>query len=158
MDSRHWAYLRVSEGCNQNCAFCTIPSIRGKMRSKPLDKIISEAESLMASGAFELNLIGQDTTSYGMDIGEDGGLVAMLTALDGVAAGNGGGWIRLMYAYPSNFTDGFRSLAGVSGRMNPASRLGFSFDHHQAILKCVRDVDHNEPATTSFIPRTSRRG
>ncbi|MFZ9915405.1 MAG: hypothetical protein ACO3IB_08755, partial [Phycisphaerales bacterium] len=71
---RHWAYLRISEGCNQRCAFCTIPSIRGKMRSKPLDAIASEARGLMASGAFELNLIGQDTTSYGMDVGYDGGL------------------------------------------------------------------------------------
>ena len=49
---RHWAYLRISEGCNQRCAFCTIPSIRGKMRSKPLDAILSEARGLMASGAF----------------------------------------------------------------------------------------------------------
>ncbi len=102
---RHWSYLRISEGCNQNCAFCTIPSIRGKMRSKPLDRIVAEAEALMAGGAFELNLIGQDTTSYGMDIGEDRGLVGMLTALDAVAAAHGGGWIRLMYAYPTNFTD-----------------------------------------------------
>ena len=68
---RHWAYLRISEGCNQRCAFCTIPSIRGKMRSKPLDRIAAEARGLMASGAFELNLIGQDTTSYGLDIGAD---------------------------------------------------------------------------------------
>ena len=62
---RHWAYLRISEGCNQNCAFCTIPSIRGKMRSKPVEKIVAEAKKLLTSGVFELNLIGQDTTSYG---------------------------------------------------------------------------------------------
>ncbi|MDP7029600.1 MAG: 30S ribosomal protein S12 methylthiotransferase RimO [Phycisphaerales bacterium] len=102
---RHWSYLRISEGCNQNCAFCTIPSIRGKMRSKPIDRIVAEADALMASGAFELNLIGQDTTSYGLDIGEQRGLVGMLTELDAVAAAHGGGWIRLMYAYPTNFTD-----------------------------------------------------
>ncbi|MCH2139544.1 MAG: 30S ribosomal protein S12 methylthiotransferase RimO [Phycisphaerales bacterium] len=102
---RHWTYLRISEGCNQNCAFCTIPSIRGKMRSKPLDRIVNEADSLMASGAYELNLIGQDTTSWGRDIGDAGGLVGLLTALNDVAAAHGGGWIRLMYAYPTNFTD-----------------------------------------------------
>lgn len=102
---RHWSYLRISEGCNQNCAFCTIPSIRGKMRSKPLDKIVAEADAMMARGAFELNLIGQDTTSWGYDIGDESGLVGLLTALNGVAAAHGGGWIRLMYAYPSNFTD-----------------------------------------------------
>ncbi|MCX5659496.1 MAG: 30S ribosomal protein S12 methylthiotransferase RimO [Planctomycetota bacterium] len=102
---RHYAYLRISEGCNQNCAFCTIPSIRGKMRSKPVDKILAEARELMADGAFELNLIGQDTTSYGQDIGYGPGLVGMLTALNDLAAEQGGAWIRLMYAYPSCFTD-----------------------------------------------------
>ena len=105
---RHWAYLRVSEGCNQACAFCTIPSIRGKMRSKPLLAIVREARQLMADGAFELNLIGQDTTSYGYDVGYDGadeGLVGLLRSLDGVAAEFGGGWMRLMYVYPTNFTD-----------------------------------------------------
>ncbi|MBT4530447.1 MAG: 30S ribosomal protein S12 methylthiotransferase RimO [Phycisphaerae bacterium] len=101
---RHWAYLRVSEGCNQNCAFCTIPSIRGKMRSKPVEKIVAEAKQLLSSGVFELNLIGQDTTSYGEDIGYAPGLVGLLTALDSEIA-NFRGWIRLMYAYPTNFTD-----------------------------------------------------
>ncbi|MDG1137303.1 MAG: 30S ribosomal protein S12 methylthiotransferase RimO [Phycisphaerales bacterium] len=102
---RHWAYLRISEGCNQNCAFCTIPSIRGKMRSKPVEKIVEEAKQLRTSGVFELNLIGQDTTSYGYDIGYDEGLVGLLTALnDTVASTGGGGWIRLMYAYPTFFT------------------------------------------------------
>jgi ribosomal protein S12 methylthiotransferase len=102
---RHWAYLRVSEGCNQRCAFCTIPGIRGKMRSKPVDAIVAEAKGLFQDGAFELNLIGQDTTSFGMDIGYDGGLEGMLTALDAAANERGGAWLRLMYAYPSNFTD-----------------------------------------------------
>ncbi|MCP3904160.1 MAG: 30S ribosomal protein S12 methylthiotransferase RimO [Planctomycetes bacterium] len=105
---RHWAYLRVSEGCNQKCTFCTIPSIRGKMRSKPVDTIVSEARALLADGAFELNLIGQDTTSFGYDIGYDGddeGLVGLLTSLDGVAREFGGAWMRLMYVYPTHFTD-----------------------------------------------------
>jgi ribosomal protein S12 methylthiotransferase len=103
---RHYAYLRISEGCNQNCAFCTIPSIRGKMRSKPIDAIRAEARELFADGAFELNLIGQDTTSYGEDIGYTPGLVGMLETLDRTATeATGGAWLRLMYAYPSCFTD-----------------------------------------------------
>lgn len=129
---RHYAYLRISEGCNQNCAFCTIPSIRGKMRSKPIDAIVSEARELLRDGAFELLLIGQDTTSYGDDIGiglgsvgrasspsslTDGqearptgmftaGLPRLLKSLsDAVGEEIGRGWLRLMYAYPSNFTD-----------------------------------------------------
>jgi ribosomal protein S12 methylthiotransferase len=105
---RHYAYLRISEGCNQNCAFCTIPSIRGKMRSKPLDKVLVEARELLNDGAFELNLIGQDTTSYGNDIGYTGkgkGLVGLLTAMNKIAGEFGGAWVRLMYAYPSCFED-----------------------------------------------------
>ncbi len=101
---RHWSYLRVSEGCNQNCTFCTIPSIRGKMRSKSVDTIVREAKQLLSSGVFELNLIGQDTTSYGEDIGYAPGLVGLLTSLDSEIA-NFRGWVRLMYAYPNNFTD-----------------------------------------------------
>lgn len=120
---RHYAYLRISEGCNQNCAFCTIPSIRGKMRSKPLDRIAAEAEELIRDGVFELNLIGQDTTSYGDDIGAGyasdsdpwaGGLPLLLrTVNDAIAThAQGRGWARLMYAYPSNFSDGMiRALA-----------------------------------------------
>ncbi|MCA9297812.1 MAG: MiaB/RimO family radical SAM methylthiotransferase, partial [Phycisphaerales bacterium] len=109
---RHYAYLRMSEGCNQNCAFCTIPSIRGKMRSKPLDAIVREARELVLDGAFELLLIGQDTTSYGDDIGigmrDDGtgGLPDLLRSLsDTVQEASGKGWIRLMYAYPTKFDD-----------------------------------------------------
>ncbi|MDX2114556.1 MAG: 30S ribosomal protein S12 methylthiotransferase RimO [Planctomycetota bacterium] len=119
---RHYAYLRVSEGCNQNCAFCTIPSIRGKMRSKPLERIAAEAAELIRDGAFELNLIGQDTTSYGDDVGRGfnfdgrggGGLPELLRALDGVvrAEGGGHGWIRLMYAYPTTFNDAMIDAIG----------------------------------------------
>ena len=74
---RHYAYLRISEGCNQGCTFCTIPSIRGPMRSKPIEQILAEAQELAADGAVELNLIGQDTTSYGTDIGYAAGPVGL---------------------------------------------------------------------------------
>jgi ribosomal protein S12 methylthiotransferase len=100
---RHYAYLRIAEGCNQGCAFCTIPSIRGPMRSKPIERILAEARELAADGAIELNLIGQDTTSFGSDIGYEPGLAGLIRLLDrslGDVA-----WLRLMYAYPSCFTD-----------------------------------------------------
>ncbi|HZL35910.1 MAG TPA: 30S ribosomal protein S12 methylthiotransferase RimO [Tepidisphaeraceae bacterium] len=100
---RHYAYLRVSEGCNQGCAFCTIPSIRGPMRSKPVGQILAEARELAADGAVELNLIGQDTTSYGTDIGHAAGLSGLLRTLDKELKDVH--WLRLMYAYPSCFTD-----------------------------------------------------
>lgn len=114
---RHYAYLRISEGCNQNCAFCTIPSIRGKMRSKGVDPVTAEARELLQDGAFELLLIGQDTTSYGDDIGIGlgqsagsdpfrAGLPKVLKSIsDAMRQEIGKGWLRLMYAYPSNFTD-----------------------------------------------------
>lgn len=99
---RHYAYLRISEGCNQRCTFCTIPAIRGPLHCKPPEVILAEARELVADGALELNLIGQDTTSYGQDIGYApglGGLLRELNRVDGIR------WIRLLYAYPSVFTD-----------------------------------------------------
>jgi ribosomal protein S12 methylthiotransferase len=101
---RHYAYLRISEGCNQGCAFCTIPSIRGPMRSKPIEQILAEARELAADGAVEINLIGQDTTSFGSDIGYGPGLSGMLHALDKELPRDVQ-WVRLMYAYPSSFSD-----------------------------------------------------
>src|SRR5690242_19205219 len=100
---RHYAFLRMSEGCNQGCSFCTIPSIRGLMRSKPIEQILLEANELAADGAVELNLIGQDTTSYGTDIGYASGLSGLLRTLDKQLKDVH--WLRLMYAYPSCFTD-----------------------------------------------------
>ncbi len=100
---RHYAYLRIGEGCDQKCTFCTIPSIRGRMHCKPPEVVEAEARELVADGAVEISLIGQDTTSYGL--GEDpldGGLAGLLRRLDRL---DGLRWIRLMYAYPSVFTD-----------------------------------------------------
>ena len=96
---RHYAYLRISEGCDQKCTFCTIPSIRGRMHCKPPEIILAEARELVGDGAVEISLIGQDTTSYGL--GDDpltGGLAGLLRQLNTV---DGLAWIRLMYVYPS---------------------------------------------------------
>jgi len=100
---RHYAYLRISEGCNQGCTFCTIPSIRGLMRSKPIEQVLAEARELAADGAVELNLIGQDTTSYGTDINYAPGLAGLLRTLNKELKDVH--WLRLMYAYPSCFSD-----------------------------------------------------
>ena len=77
----HSAYLRVSEGCNHRCSFCTIPAIRGPYRSKPVPQILDEAQELVSSGTVELNLIGQDTTVYGRDLGMQDGLVSLLAQM-----------------------------------------------------------------------------
>ncbi len=169
---RHYAYLRVSEGCNQNCAFCTIPSIRGKMRSKPLDTITAEAKELIADGAFELHLIGQDTTSYGDDIGQGlaagGGLPAMLQAVSRAydEMGVKDGWIRLMYAYPSNFSgaciDAIAKtprvlpyidipLQHASDRMLTAMRRHTTRAHTEGLLEKLRACVPGIAIRTTFI-------
>ena len=112
---RHYAFLRMSEGCNQGCSFCTIPSIRGPMRSKPIEQILLEAKELAADGAVELNLIGQDTTSYGTDIGYAAGLSGLLKTLDRELKDVH--WLRLMYAYPSCFTDEMIKTIADCGRV-----------------------------------------
>lgn len=99
---RHYAYLRISEGCNQQCTFCTIPAIRGPMHCKPVEVVLAEARELISDGAVEINLIGQDTTSYGQDLGYQPGLAGLLREVDRL---DGAQWIRLLYAYPSVFTD-----------------------------------------------------
>jgi ribosomal protein S12 methylthiotransferase len=112
---RHYAFLRMSEGCNQGCTFCTIPSIRGLMRSKPIEQVLAEARELAADGAVELNLIGQDTTSYGSDIGYAPGLAGLLRTLNKEMKDVH--WLRLMYAYPSCFTDEMIKTLADSARV-----------------------------------------
>jgi len=99
---RHTAYLRLAEGCNAGCSYCTIPFIRGRLRSKPADLLIEEARELVADGAVELNLIAQDTTAYGSDFDDDTDLAGLLRRLDEI---DGLRWIRLMYAHPATMTD-----------------------------------------------------
>jgi ribosomal protein S12 methylthiotransferase len=99
---RHYGYVRISEGCNQKCTFCTIPSIRGPVHSKHPDALVAECRELIADGARELILIGQDTTSFGADLDFAPGLAGLLRRLD--AECDGARWIRLMYVYPSVLT------------------------------------------------------
>lgn len=100
---RHYAYVRISEGCNQQCTFCTIPSIRGPLRSKTREELAAECREMIADGARELILIGQDTTGYGADRGDPAGLAGLLRYLDRVC--EGADWLRLMYTYPTAFSD-----------------------------------------------------
>jgi ribosomal protein S12 methylthiotransferase len=95
------AYLKIAEGCDNPCAFCIIPRIRGVFRSRPIASLVTEARALAESGVRELNLIAQDSTSYGSDIGETGGLPALIRALGRVEELR---WIRILYAYPSKIT------------------------------------------------------
>jgi ribosomal protein S12 methylthiotransferase len=98
------AYLRISEGCDNACAFCIIPKLRGKQRSRGIEDLVKEAQFLAQSGVMELNLIGQDLTAYGFDIPGRPTLAALLEAL---AAIPGIRWIRQMYAYPRTFSEAY---------------------------------------------------
>ncbi len=98
----HWTYLRINEGCNRKCSFCTIPAIRGKTRSKSPRLILAEAKELIASGAVELNIIGQDITSYGRDLGIKDALPHLLLKLAKIPRLK---WLRLLYLFPSGITD-----------------------------------------------------
>jgi len=99
---RHFAYLKISEGCDRLCTFCAIPKMRGKHASKPMDEILREARELAADGVRELNIVAQDTTYYGMDLFGESRLAQLLGELDKI---DGIEWIRLMYFYPMYIDD-----------------------------------------------------
>lgn len=101
------AFLKILEGCDNRCAYCAIPGIRGPLRSRDRESLLAEARLLVRRGARELNLIGQDITAYGLDRGERGGLVSLVRALCAV---RGVRWIRLLYLYPSRVDDGIVDL------------------------------------------------
>ncbi len=98
------AYLKISDGCNAPCSFCTIPSFKGKLRSRPLEAIIDEANALVAAGAKELVIVAQDSTDYGRDRGEPNSLPQLLSALSRRTSDELR-WVRLMYAYPGHVSD-----------------------------------------------------
>ena len=95
---RHFAYLKINEGCDHPCTFCIIPQLRGSFRSRRFESVVSEAERLFGLGVREINLIGQDTTAFGEDLGLRDGLPALLERLAGL---ENAGWIRVLYAYPN---------------------------------------------------------
>jgi ribosomal protein S12 methylthiotransferase len=99
---RHYAYVKIAEGCDYKCAFCIIPTLRGAYRSRPADSIVQEARTLASQGVKELLLISQDTTFYGIDRQERGALGRLLRELNAV---DGLEWIRLLYLYPTTIDD-----------------------------------------------------
>ncbi len=130
----HYAYLKISEGCDRTCSFCAIPLIRGKHKSKTLEQVISEAEHLIANGVKELILIAQDLTYYGIDIYKKRMLNELLLQLSSV---KGVEWIRLHYAYPKNFPK--EILETIQGQKNICNYLDIPFQHiSDNVLKNMR--------------------
>ncbi|MHC4757792.1 MAG: 30S ribosomal protein S12 methylthiotransferase RimO [Planctomycetota bacterium] len=135
--SRHWAYLRISEGCNYRCSFCTIPSIRGRFRSKPLELVVSEAKELVSSGVVELNIIAQATTSYGRDLQINEGLPVLLEKLGRIDKLK---WIRLMYLYPTGITE--RLISTISKNEKIVNYIDVPIQHiNDKILKDMHRPD-----------------
>jgi ribosomal protein S12 methylthiotransferase len=107
LGTQHSAYVKIAEGCNRNCAFCAIPLMRGKQRSRPVHSIVAEAQQLAREGVKEINLISQDTINYGVDLGLRQGLVQLLRELVKV---EGLRWVRPFYLYPQQVTDALLDL------------------------------------------------
>ena len=120
----HSVYIKISEGCDNRCAYCLIPSLRGKLRSKPLDDIISEAKALRQLGAKEINVIAQDTTAYGKDIY---GKYMLIPLLEKISRIEGLKWIRLLYAQPSRITNDLLDL--VAGEEKICKYLDIPIQH-----------------------------
>lgn len=144
---RHYAYLKISEGCNNRCSFCIIPSLRGDLASRPAAHVMAEAERLVAAGVKELLVISQDTSAYGLDIkyAESQWRGAPLKArfLDlAQALGSLGVWVRLHYVYPYPHVDDVIPLM-AEGRILPY--LDIPFQHASpAVLRAMRRPAHQE--------------
>jgi ribosomal protein S12 methylthiotransferase len=153
-----FAYLKIGEGCNHPCAFCAIPGIRGRHRSRPIDALVAEAEELLSAGIREINLISQDTTSYGRDL-EGADLPGLLRALGGIG---GEFWIRVLYGYPSQVTDAVLDAMGEVQQVVPY--LDIPIQHsHPDILKAMRRagtyraVQHLPARVRERLPRATLR-
>jgi ribosomal protein S12 methylthiotransferase len=148
---RHYAYLKISEGCDRPCSFCAIPLMRGKHVSKPMDEIIKEAKSLVRNGTKEILLIAQDSTYYGLDIYKKRNLAELLDRLSDV---DGLEWIRLHYAFPTGFPEDILDIMAkksnicnyldiplqhASDNMLQIMRRGTTRAKTEALLEKIRD-------------------
>lgn len=120
----HLAYLKITEGCDNCCSYCLIPSIRGRLRSRTIESVVAEAAGLIRNGARELLLIGQDITAFGMEAGGKGTLAELLRELDQF---DGKYWVRLLYTHPAHFSD--ELIEAVAGAKNILPYLDVPLQH-----------------------------
>ena len=129
---RHFAYLKIAEGCNNGCYYCAIPLIRGALRSRPLADCVAEAKWLADEGVQELIVVAQDPTAYGEDWGKPGSICQLLDQLNTI---EGIRWIRLLYAYPERITDEFVAAMARNEKVLPYLDL--------PIQHCSDEILHN---------------
>jgi ribosomal protein S12 methylthiotransferase len=123
----HTAYLKIAEGCSRHCTYCIIPRLRGRQKSRPIGKILEEARGLIADGVRELNLVAQDTTAYGQDLGSGAGFDTLLHNLAELA---GKSWVRFLYGHPESITD--RVIETVAGHDNLCPYFDLPVQHAAA--------------------------
>ncbi len=138
---RHFAFLKISEGCDRLCTFCAIPRMRGKHYTKPMEEVISEARELAADGVRELVIVAQDTTYYGMDLYGEPKLAELLRQLDQVEELD---WIRLMYFYPMYVTDELVDVIAGSKRILPYLDMPLQHASDKMLKRMQRRVNRRD--------------
>ena len=145
---RHFAYLKISEGCDRLCTFCAIPSMRGPHVTKPIEQVVAEAEELVRDGVRELILVAQDTTYYGRDLYGELRLAELIRKLDRV---QGLDWIRILYTYPVNFTDELIDVLAGSEKVLPYLDLPLQHINDRILKRMKRLVTRGQ--TEDLIAR-----
>jgi ribosomal protein S12 methylthiotransferase len=148
---QHFAYLKISEGCDRLCTFCDIPRMRGKHASKPMESILMEAHQLAAEGVKELNIVAQDTTYYGIDNYGEPQLTQLLRELNNV---DGFEWIRLHYFYPMYITDELIDVIRESKRIIPYIDMPLQHINDQMLKRMSRRVNKQQTIETIDRLRT----
>ncbi len=138
---RHYAYLKISEGCDRLCTFCAIPSMRGKHVTKPIEEVVREARELAADGVRELIIVAQDTTYYGLDLYGRVRLAELLRQLEKV---QGIEWIRILYAYPIHFTDELLGTLADSPKILPYLDMPLQHVNDRILKRMARRVTRAE--------------
>jgi ribosomal protein S12 methylthiotransferase len=138
---RHYAYLKISEGCDRLCTFCAIPSMRGKHVTKPIEEVIREARELASDGVRELIVVAQDTTYYGLDLYGKTRLVELLHELEQVERIE---WIRILYAYPIFFSDELIETLAASKKIIPYLDMPLQHINDRVLKRMQRRVRRQE--------------
>jgi ribosomal protein S12 methylthiotransferase len=158
-----FAYVKIAEGCDNCCSYCAIPLIRGGFRSRSMDSILAEAEGLLENGVCELNLVAQDTTNYGSDLGKGENLARLLDELGGFG---GDYWVRVLYSHPRHLTEAvLERMAGdkhtvpyidlplqhISGRILERMGRGLGEDETRRLLERIRTQYPEVAVRTTFL-------
>ncbi len=140
--ARHYAYIKIAEGCDHPCSFCVIPQYRGKFRSRRFESVVAEATRMFAQGVREINLIGQDTTSYGEDLGIKDGLAELMARLARIETPFDK-WIRFLYCYPNRITQ--RLLDTIAEHTALVKYIDMPLQHASAaVLKRMKRGSHGD--------------